>query len=85
MVARELSNTPLMLCFQWCGFNHRIPLCCEARGGAGVAGLALAKGAVVRGITVGSKQQMEDATQSIATHNLSMVVAVSVVMRCLTH
>ncbi|CAG7955321.1 unnamed protein product [Penicillium nalgiovense] len=39
-----------------------------------VAGLALAKGAVVRGIMVGSKQQMEEATQFIGTHNLPVAV-----------
>lgn len=39
-----------------------------------VAGLALAKGAVVRGIMVGSKQQMEDVTRFIGTHNLSVAV-----------
>ncbi|CDM32710.1 Alcohol dehydrogenase superfamily, zinc-type [Penicillium roqueforti FM164] len=52
-VARELSNSPLMLLLSvvWFGFNHRIHFCCKARGGPGVADLALAKGAVVRGIT----------------------------------
>ncbi|KAJ5976827.1 hypothetical protein N7501_000169 [Penicillium viridicatum] len=39
-----------------------------------VAGLALAKGAVVRGIMVGSKQQLEDVTRFIGTHNLSVAV-----------
>ncbi|KAJ5998205.1 hypothetical protein N7522_009865 [Penicillium canescens] len=39
-----------------------------------VAGLALAKGAVVRGIMVGSKQQIEDVTRFIGTHNLSVAV-----------
>jgi NADPH:quinone reductase-like Zn-dependent oxidoreductase len=39
-----------------------------------VAGLALSKGAVVRGIMIGSKQQLEDATRFIGTHNLSVAV-----------
>ncbi|KAF7589924.1 hypothetical protein BBP40_003504 [Aspergillus hancockii] len=39
-----------------------------------VAGLALAKGAVVRGIMVGSKQQLEEAVRFIGTHNLPVPV-----------
>ncbi|KAJ5208583.1 hypothetical protein N7449_002962 [Penicillium cf. viridicatum] len=39
-----------------------------------IAGLALTKGAVVRGIMIGSKQQMEDTTRFIGTRNLSMAV-----------
>ena len=39
-----------------------------------VAGLALAKGAVVRGIIIGSKQQLEDAVHFIGTHDLPIPV-----------
>ncbi|KAJ5561469.1 hypothetical protein N7461_000230 [Penicillium sp. DV-2018c] len=38
------------------------------------AGLALAKGAVVRGIMVGSKQQLEDVVQFIGAHSLPVPV-----------
>ncbi|CAG8894314.1 unnamed protein product [Penicillium egyptiacum] len=48
-----------------------------------VAGLSLAKGAVVCGIMVGSKQQMEDVTRSIGTHFLleSRRLSSSIVIR----
>ncbi|KAJ5146127.1 uncharacterized protein N7515_000691 [Penicillium bovifimosum] len=39
-----------------------------------VAHFALAKGAVVRGIMVGSKQQLEDVAQFIGAHNLPVPV-----------
>ncbi|KAJ5645903.1 hypothetical protein N7490_002275 [Penicillium lividum] len=39
-----------------------------------VAGLALAKGAIVRGIMVGSKQQLEDAVRFIGVHDLDIPV-----------
>lgn len=39
-----------------------------------VAGLALAKGAVVRGIMVGSKQLLEDTVRFIGAHNLPVPV-----------
>lgn len=39
-----------------------------------VATLALSKGAVVRGIIIGSKQLMEEAVQFIGAHNLAIPV-----------
>lgn len=39
-----------------------------------VAGLALGKGANVRGIMVGSKQMLEDAVRFIGSHNLPLPV-----------
>jgi NADPH:quinone reductase-like Zn-dependent oxidoreductase len=39
-----------------------------------VAGLAVGKGAVVRGIMVGSKQQLEDVARFIGAHNLPVPV-----------
>ncbi|KAL2840054.1 NAD(P)-binding protein [Aspergillus pseudoustus] len=39
-----------------------------------VAGLALAKGAVVRGIIIGSKQQLEEAVRFIGVRNLPMPI-----------
>ncbi|KAH7152634.1 hypothetical protein EDB81DRAFT_649092 [Dactylonectria macrodidyma] len=39
-----------------------------------VAALALSKGAVVRGIMVGSKQQLEDVTRFVTSKNLSVPV-----------
>ncbi|OAL47018.1 NAD(P)-binding protein [Pyrenochaeta sp. DS3sAY3a] len=39
-----------------------------------VAALALGKGAVVRGIMVGSKQQLEDVTRFVTSKNLNMPV-----------
>ena len=39
-----------------------------------VAALALSKGAVVRGIMVGSKQQLEDVTRFVTSRNLKMPV-----------
>lgn len=39
-----------------------------------VALLALGKGAVVRGIMVGSKQQLEDATRFVTEKNLNLPV-----------
>jgi NADPH:quinone reductase-like Zn-dependent oxidoreductase len=39
-----------------------------------VAALALGKGAVVRGIMVGSKQQLEDVTRFVTSRNLNMPV-----------
>ncbi|KAB8260894.1 hypothetical protein BDV32DRAFT_149055 [Aspergillus pseudonomiae] len=39
-----------------------------------VAGLALVKGVIVRGIMVGSKQQLEDAVRFIGTHNIPVPV-----------
>ncbi|KAF5113299.1 hypothetical protein DV495_003494 [Geotrichum candidum] len=39
-----------------------------------VAALALSKGAVVRGIMVGSKQQLEDVTRFVTTKNLDLPV-----------
>lgn len=39
-----------------------------------VAALALSKGAVVRGIMVGSKQQLEDVTRFVTSKNLNMPV-----------
>ncbi|KAI9148268.1 NAD(P)-binding protein [Paramyrothecium foliicola] len=39
-----------------------------------VAGLALSKGAVVRGIMVGSKQQLEDVTRFVTSRNLPVPV-----------
>lgn len=39
-----------------------------------VAGLALSKGAVVRGIMVGSKQLLEEAVRFISQHQLRLPV-----------
>jgi NADPH:quinone reductase-like Zn-dependent oxidoreductase len=39
-----------------------------------IAALALSKGAVVRGIMVGSKQQLEDVTRFVTARNLNMPV-----------
>lgn len=39
-----------------------------------VAGLALAKGAVVRGIMIGSKQQLEDVTRFVTSKSLALPV-----------
>jgi NADPH:quinone reductase-like Zn-dependent oxidoreductase len=39
-----------------------------------VAALALSKGAVVRGIMVGSKQQLEDVTRFVTSRNLKVPV-----------
>lgn len=39
-----------------------------------VAALALSKGAIVRGIMVGSKQQLEDVTRFVTSKNLDMPV-----------
>lgn len=39
-----------------------------------VAALALSKGAVVRGIMVGSKQQLEDVTRFVTAENLNVPV-----------
>jgi NADPH:quinone reductase-like Zn-dependent oxidoreductase len=39
-----------------------------------VAALALSKGAIVRGIMVGSKQQLEDVTRFVTSKNLNVPV-----------
>lgn len=39
-----------------------------------VAGLALSKGAVVRGIIIGSKQQLEDVTRFVTAKSLALPV-----------